>query len=105
MELFCGSGCIQELMYTLAVRGTRHASKVVLKLMEDLLDNSHALYMDNFYNSLSLSKQLLDRKTYCMGTLRSNLKENPSELAKKKDQGGRKCVRIQRWCTHRKMER
>lgn len=34
-----------------------HASNVVIKPMEGLLDNSHALYdMDNFYNSVGLSK-------------------------------------------------
>lgn len=31
--------------------GTGHAGKVVMKLMEDLLDHGHSLYMDNYYNS------------------------------------------------------
>ncbi|KAF9422182.1 hypothetical protein HW555_001991, partial [Spodoptera exigua] len=47
------------------------------------LNNGHELYMDNFYNSFGLAKKLLDHNTYCTGTLRKDLKENPQEIRKK----------------------
>ena len=40
--------------------------------------------MDNFYNSVSLAKELTLRSTYICGTLRSNRKGNPKELVKQK---------------------
>jgi hypothetical protein len=36
--------------------------------------------MDNFYNSYNLAKQLLDRNTYCTGTLRVNRKNTPRQV-------------------------
>ena len=50
----------------------------VTALLDRLLDHGHRLYMDNFYNSVGLSKQLLDRKTVVCGTLRSNRGEPPA---------------------------
>jgi len=35
--------------------GKCHASKVVLHLMSEKLENGHSLYMDNFYNSFDLA--------------------------------------------------
>ncbi|XP_050312885.1 piggyBac transposable element-derived protein 4-like [Anthonomus grandis grandis] len=64
--------------------GERHTEKVVLALMAEKLDNGHSLYMDNFYNSVKLAEELLTRKTYVTGTLRSNRKGNPQEIIKKK---------------------
>lgn len=64
--------------------GTGHTEKVVLALMMDYLNNGHSLFMDSFYNSVSLTKQLLEKKTYVTGTLRLNRKGNPTEVVKKK---------------------
>ncbi|KAJ8938915.1 hypothetical protein NQ314_011291 [Rhamnusium bicolor] len=64
--------------------GKGHASKVVLHLMREYLGNGHAIFMDNFYNSYTLAKQLLDLKTYCTGTLRSDRKDNPKDIMKAK---------------------
>lgn len=61
-----------------------HSTSVVLSLMDGFLDIGHALYMDNFYNSVSLAKELTLRSTYICGTLRSNRKGNPKELVKQK---------------------
>lgn len=66
------------------VTGKGHAEKVVMELLQGKLNNGHELYMDNFYNSFGLAKKLLENNTYCTGTLRKDLKENPPELMKKK---------------------
>lgn len=44
----------------------------------------HWLFMDNFYNSVTLSQKLLDLKNHTTGTLRINSKDNPKELTMKK---------------------
>ncbi|XP_072392455.1 uncharacterized protein [Diabrotica undecimpunctata] len=48
--------------------------------MEPYLDKGHHLFLDNFYNSILLSKSLSERKTHSTGTLRRNRKENPKAL-------------------------
>ncbi|CAK1596431.1 unnamed protein product [Parnassius mnemosyne] len=77
------------------VSGKGHAEKVVMQLMNEKLHNGHALYMDNFYNSLGLAKKLLDNNTYCTGTLRINLKQNPQEVVQKNLKKGEN---ISRYC-------
>lgn len=57
--------------------------KLVMKLMQPYLDKGHELYMDNYYNSIGLSKKLLQCKTHTTGTLRKDRKENPKTLFKK----------------------
>lgn len=74
---------IKFLIYTGALGdfgGFGHAANVVLHLLENQLDVGHSIYMDNFYNSYDLSKQLLDRKTYSTGTLRVNRKNSSSRI-------------------------
>ncbi|KAF0694469.1 piggyBac transposable element-derived protein 4-like, partial [Aphis craccivora] len=61
-----------------------HTEHVVYRLMENHLDKGHSLFMDNYYNSSSLAHTLLQRKTYCTGTLRNNRKNNPKEVISKK---------------------
>lgn len=65
------------------VAGEGHASKVVHKLMDGLTDSGRSLYMDNYYNSVGLTRDLLGKKTYVTGTLRANRKGNPSEVVQK----------------------
>ncbi|XP_045459223.1 piggyBac transposable element-derived protein 4-like [Melitaea cinxia] len=60
--------------------GQGHASKIVFKLLEERLDRGHHVYMDNYYNSYGLALKLLDRQTYCTGTIRKNRKDNPVEI-------------------------
>jgi hypothetical protein len=60
--------------------GTGHTQKIVLKLLEEKLDSGHSVYMDNYYNSYNLAVKLLDRQTYCTGTLSKNRKGNPIDL-------------------------
>ena len=46
--------------------------EIVKNLLGDLLDRGYTLYMDNFYNSVELTGELLMRKTHTVGTLRRN---------------------------------
>ncbi|KAJ8948016.1 hypothetical protein NQ314_008501 [Rhamnusium bicolor] len=47
-------------------------------------NKGHHLIMDNYYNSVGLSKRLLLRETYSSGTLRTNRKENPKSITSRK---------------------
>ena len=51
-------------------------TKLVLGLMEKfhLLDKGHRVYMDNYYTSPELFKELYFRETYACGTVRMNRK-------------------------------
>lgn len=64
--------------------GKGHAANVVLNLMEGRLDSGHAVFMDNYYNSYDLSQKLLNRNTYCTGTLRTDRKNIPEEVKSQK---------------------
>lgn len=57
---------------------------LVFRLVDPFLDKGHHLIMDNYYNSVNLSKRLLLRKTHTTGTLRTNRKDNPKNLTSKK---------------------
>ena len=67
-----------------ALSGRNHTSNVVLALMNDFLNRGHELYMDNYYNSVGLAKDLTSKSTYVCGTLRFDRKVNPTNLVKKK---------------------
>jgi len=54
-----------------------------MRLTRPFLNKGHHLFMDNFYNSVGLSKILLEHKTYTTGTLRSNRKLNPKQITGK----------------------
>ncbi|CAH2003741.1 unnamed protein product [Acanthoscelides obtectus] len=60
-----------------AYGGVGHTAKVVLYLMRNYLNAGHAVFMDNFYNSYSLAKKLLEVNTYCTGTLKAGRKDTP----------------------------
>ncbi len=62
----------------------KKTEKIVLRLMNPYLDRGHHLFMDNFYNSVSLSTLLLTRNTHTTGTLRSNRKNNPKDVVSAK---------------------
>lgn len=61
-----------------------HERKVVLHLLKDFLQRGHSVYMNDFYSSYELTKQLLDAKTYCTGTLRRLRKGNNVTVIKAK---------------------
>lgn len=60
--------------------GKNHTEKVVLLLMRNFLNSGHSLYMDQYYNSYSLAKNLLSNNTFCTGTLRKDRVGNPREV-------------------------
>ncbi|KAG5866929.1 hypothetical protein JTB14_019776 [Gonioctena quinquepunctata] len=62
------------------IGGRGHAQKVVLHLMENKLNVGHHLYMDNYYNSFDLAKNLLNQGTNCTGTLRLDRKNVPIDV-------------------------
>ncbi|XP_063635050.1 piggyBac transposable element-derived protein 4-like [Cydia splendana] len=62
----------------------KKTEKIVMRLMDPYLLKGHHLYMDNYYNSVTLSQKLLDLETHTTGTLRSNRKDNPKEVTQKK---------------------
>lgn len=66
------------------IGGKGHAANVVLHLMDEKFKNGYSLYMDYFYNSFDLATKLIQRNTYCTGTLRSNRKNTPIEVIKTK---------------------
>ena len=51
--------------------------RIVLDMMDGLLDCGYNVFMDNWYSSPILIKELCDRKTNAYGTLRSNRKMCP----------------------------
>jgi len=63
--------------------GVSKVDIIVLTLIKLFLNKGQSLYMDNFYNSVTLSI-LLEKKTHTTGTLRSNRIGNPKEVTTKK---------------------
>ncbi|XP_029046929.2 piggyBac transposable element-derived protein 4-like [Osmia bicornis bicornis] len=59
-----------------------HVTRVALRLMEDFLQKGHSLYTDHFCTSFTLSKQLLEAKTYFTGILRGLRKANGEDVIK-----------------------
>ncbi|KAE9523001.1 hypothetical protein AGLY_016632 [Aphis glycines] len=54
------------------VNGKGLACRVVLKLSNPFLNAGRTIVTDNFYTSLPLANELLDKNTHLIGTLRSN---------------------------------
>lgn len=55
---------------------------VVWSLGQRFLDRNHHFYFDNFFSSIQLSYDLLQRSTYSCGTIRTNRKHWPVEFRK-----------------------
>lgn len=79
-------------------------SKVVMNLMDNLLDKGRTLCTDNYYTSVSLAHGLLQRQTHLIGTLRFNRKYNPKNVIEKKLKVGEtetaqsnKGIIVQKW--------
>ena len=70
------------------------ATRIVMDLMQDLLDISHTLFIDNWYSSFELSKLLLSHSTDTVGTIRADRKDLPAEVKKKKGKQMKKGERI-----------
>ena len=62
-----------------ALSGDHHyvATKIVLNLMDELLDKGYTLFIDNWYSLFELSMYLLTRQTNTIGTLVKTRKNLP----------------------------
>jgi len=67
--------------------------------------------MDNYYNSIKLAHTLLIKGTYCIGTLRANIKGNPKEINSKKLKVGesvgkftKESVCVMKWSDRREVK-
>lgn len=59
-------------------------SKIVLDLLGNLLHEGRTVFTDNWYTSVSLATELLQRRTHLVGTLRINRKFNPKSVTQRK---------------------
>lgn len=64
------------------------ARKVCLSLSKELLNEGRTLFVDNFYTSYELAKEMLQKKTHVVGTLRANKKNIPREILQAKIKKG-----------------
>ncbi|KAG8235816.1 hypothetical protein J437_LFUL016129 [Ladona fulva] len=75
---------MRQIVYTGAgdpeVGGAGHVDCVVMKLLEKYKELGHSVYMDNYFNSVNLVRQLKLAKLQCTGTLRKNRKNNPKDV-------------------------
>nr|CAH7752331.1 unnamed protein product [Callosobruchus chinensis] len=75
MKLYCGKH---------ADGGVSVPTNIVMHLSQKLLNSGRTVVTDNYYTSLELANNLLDKKTHLLGTLRSNRRGNPKEVINKK---------------------
>lgn len=77
----------QFQIYTGKVESTEKnlASRVVKDLTNDLIGKGYEIYFDNFFNSVSLMKDLLKCKIYACGTLRKGRKGIPQDLGNERN--------------------
>lgn len=66
-------------------------ARIVLTLLDRLLEKGYCLYIDRFYTSPALADTLVEMKTDCVGTLRLNRKE----VQKKVKEG--KLKKVKQW--------
>lgn len=64
-----------------------HAHDVVIRLMNGLLFEGRTLYTDNYYISVPLAEELLDKSTYLCATVKVNRKFLPAEAKLKQKRG------------------
>ena len=84
---------------------TPKTEAIVKKLIEPLLGRGHTVWMDNFYNSPNLARELKTvHNTDCAGTLRLSRKNVPKEIKEKKLKKGEIIARhsgpvtVLKWC-------
>lgn len=79
------NGYVHEFqVYTGRVEGRQTeeglGSRVVKDLTRNIQGNHHVIYMDNFFSSPELYEYLLERDTYCCGTVRMNRRGMPEAI-------------------------
>ena len=76
--MFSGSRFTLVLLGMEKLSGLGH--RVVMDLMENYRMKGHCLFINNFYISPKLLRDLLHAGTYCTGTIRANRKDFPKEV-------------------------
>jgi hypothetical protein len=61
-----------------------HTYSICMELLKGLTNDGRILYVDNYYTSVKLCKDLLKSKTYVFGIFRSNRKGNPKNVCQRK---------------------
>lgn len=75
---------------------------LVLRLMKPFLKKGHHIFMDNYYNSVTLCNKLLKQKTHVTGTLRKNRNVIASKLKRGEYQWARNGhVYVSKWRDNR----
>jgi len=74
----------KEKREEIQVGSTSKINSLVFRILERFLDNGYTVFMDNYYNGISFSKELLYQKTHITGTLCSNRIGNPKCVTIKK---------------------
>lgn len=85
LKVYCGQERAENAELTVS-------TKVVLYLTKNLLGKGRTVIIDNYYTSVELAHQLIDNKTYILGTLRNNRKNNPKNVVDKKLKKGEVAV-------------
>ena len=64
--------------------GLQKPGRVIMTLMESILDRGHLLGVDNFYTDITLFETLLSRGTHCIGTVRKGRRLLPKQIVNSK---------------------
>lgn len=61
-----------------------HAHEIVMKLIQGLENKGRIVIADNFYTSVGLAEELIEKKTMVCGTVRTNRKRLPKVITSAK---------------------
>ncbi|CAB3245690.1 unnamed protein product [Arctia plantaginis] len=85
-----------------------HSQKVVLRLMNNLIEQGRIVIVDNFYTSVTLAEKLLSQKTFVCGTLNVRRKYLPKKVVNANIKKGqiigkmnKKGVKVLKWVDKR----
>ncbi|XP_050551705.1 piggyBac transposable element-derived protein 4-like [Spodoptera frugiperda] len=74
------------------VGGKDHVKKVMRVLMSNYVHKGHSLYVDNYYSSVGMAEEFLNKNTYITGTLQFNRKGNPVQVINTRLQPNEACI-------------
>ncbi|XP_034833591.1 piggyBac transposable element-derived protein 4-like [Maniola hyperantus] len=77
---------------------TSATAKVVLNLFKDYFGKGYTLFMDNFYNSVRLSRFLKTKKTDVVGTLNRRKVDTPDDIRRLNDKRVNRGAIVSRHC-------